>query len=189
MEDRRGARFGGVWTLVSVFVLLIPVVPAHGAELYTRTDEFVCGDTKVQAFTTCTEDSHDFDTAICTDQHFIFTNQQTRVSVRAEGSVKQVVKRDSRGRKVGTQSTGLAQGWECLLGNDGFYVHMTIRGIRGAWDELWDRKGRRLASTKGDSREIIRRFYKVWDSKRLPEHPIPGDFIHIQLFKTDRVDP
>jgi len=86
MEVRRDMRFRAVGWLLYFSILFLFTTPLCAEELYTRTDELSCGNTVVQAFTTCTEDSHDLDTAMCTDQHFLFINKATGASVRLEGS-------------------------------------------------------------------------------------------------------
>ena len=81
-------RFRGVWVFGFLSVLLIFITPAQGAgpKLYTRTDEMWCGDTKVQAFTTCT-DGTVRPIPDCTEQHFLFSNKRagTSVKIRASG--------------------------------------------------------------------------------------------------------
>ena len=77
MEVRRDMRFLAAGWLLYFSILFLFATPLCAEELYTRTDELSCGNTVVQAFTTCTEDSHDPKTAVCTDQHFVFINKKT----------------------------------------------------------------------------------------------------------------
>jgi hypothetical protein len=194
MEARRDMRFRAVGWLLYFSILFLFTTPLCAEELFTRTDELSCGNTVVQAFTTCTEDSHDVDTAVCMEQHFLFTDKKTGASVRLEGSGDPIVDRGFAGGKTRILYNGLTRNWACLTGRAGFYVYVRVtRRIPTdtgyTWDELWDLRGRRLASTKGDSDKIWKRFYRIWDSKDLPTHPLPDyAFVPIQLFKTDRTD-
>ncbi len=192
MEARRRTMFGVAHPFAFFTIFLIFITPLHGEGLYTRTDELSCGDTLVQAFTTCTEDSIDAKTARCFDQHFFFVNKKTGAFTRMEGSGKYITQRDPGG-KIEIQYEHLATAWACETGETGLYIYVGVAGSRekqyiDIWDELWDLKGRRLASTKGDTDEIWKRFYKIWISKGLATHPLPiYDFVPIQTFKTDTV--
>ncbi len=105
-------RFRAVGWLLYFSIFFLFTTPLRAEELYTRTDELSCGNTVVQAFTTCTEDSHDLDTAMCTDQHFLFINKATGASVRLEGSGDPTVDRYFAGGKV----VGSAQRIDAGLG-------------------------------------------------------------------------
>jgi hypothetical protein len=196
MKAKGDNRLRIVGWLISFSILLaLTSGIARGEGLYTRTDELSCGNTVVQAYTTCTEESQDVDTADCTEQHFLFVNKKTGASVRVEGRGKRVVRRDVHGGKTRAHFNGLARAWTCLESRAGFFVFIEFVRNPGAdsphpWEELWDLKGRRLASNEGDSDEASARFYKIWKSKDLVTHPLPiMDFVPIQIFKTDRVKP
>ena len=141
-----------VW-LLSFCILFVFITPLRGEGLYTRKDELSCGNTVVQAFTTCTEDSHDVDTAVCTEQHFLFVNKKTGASVRVQGPGKPVVDRDVAGGKIGARYHGLARDWTCLESRAGFFVFIGFVRNPGTdkvepWEELWSLKGRRLTSNE-----------------------------------------
>jgi len=196
MEAKGSERFRVAgWVLLFSILLALTGGTVRGGELYTRTDELSCGNTVVQAFTTCTEDSHDVDTAVCTEQHFLFVDKKTGASVRVQGPGKPVVPRHIGGGKMGAHYNGLAREWTCLESRAGFFVFIGFVRNPGAdnghsWEELFDLKGRRLASNEGGSHEAWHRFYKIWESRDLPVHPLPTmDFVPIQIFKTDRVEP
>jgi len=186
-------RVAALFLSFSLLLVLMSDI-ASGEGPNTRVDELSCGNTVVRAYTTCTEDSHDLETAVCTDQHFLFVNKETGASVKLQGSGELVVDRDAKGKKI-ARYDGLTRSWACLQGRVGFYVYVDVtrreqKGIPITWCELWDAKGRRLATTKGDSDADWRRFYKTWDSKHLPTHPLPDyAFVPVQLFRTDRGEP
>ncbi len=194
-EGHKRLRVGG-WFL-AFSILLAPTGGIARAEgLYTRTDELSCGNTVVRAYTTCTDDSRDVDTAAdCTEQHFLFVDNKTGASVRVEGRGRRVVRRNVRGGKMEAHYKGLATEWACLESRAGFFAFVGFVRNPGAdnphpWEELWDLKGKRLASNEGDSDEASARFYKIWKSKGLVTHPLPiMDFVPIQIFKTDRPRP
>ncbi len=178
----------------SIFFFLFMGAPADGKGLYTRTDQLSCGNTSVRAFTTCTEESEDVPTAACTEQHFLFRNETTGVFVKVEASGKPVHGRNRKGGGMRTRLRGLAVDWACLDWGSGSYV-VIMYAICGPetrdnrpWDEIFDLKSRRLASSEGpDERKAWEKFRKKWNSLDLPPGQWPIDeFISIQLFKTDR---
>jgi len=101
MEGKGDKRFraAALFFSFSILYLLMSDI-ASGEGLYTRMDELSWGNTVVQAYTTCTEDSHDDDTAVCTEQHFLFINKKTGTAVKVDASGKPVVERDLAGGKI-----------------------------------------------------------------------------------------
>ncbi|MGA2107618.1 MAG: hypothetical protein ABSH25_08235 [Syntrophorhabdales bacterium] len=213
MAVRRDMRFRVVGWLLYFSILFLFAPPLRAEELFTRTDELSCGNALVQAFTTCTEDSHDPKTAVCTDQHFVFINKRTGAAVKVDGSGKPVVQRDLAGGKIRIRYDALARDWACLESGTGSYVYIeytrtpTRSDRYSGWEELLDLKGRRLASNMRNeepepdsspalrkawqktSQKIWDRFSKVWNSKSLRAHPFPLDeFVPIQIFKTNRTE-
>jgi len=174
-------------SFVILFLLLVSV--ASGEELYTRTDELSCGDAKVQAVTTCTEETNPYFPR-CTGQHFIFSNQRGRTSVRVKASG------EPGDDRIGTMPAlgGLAGNWACVKGKAGLYIlidYWTGGNCETCeWCEVFDLKGRKVLTDKTDKyvktdREMVR-FNKKWDSLGLPD-PWPEDsFISIKVLKTDR---
>jgi hypothetical protein len=195
--------------LLSFCIPFLFIIPLRAEELYTRTDELSCGNTVVQAFTTCTENSHDLDTAVCTEQHFLFINKKTGAVLRVEGSGEPTVDRYVAGGKTWVVYDGLARDWACLEGARSYvFIGYTQKsepedGYSG-WEELLDLKGRRLASNREipfsrwsgsrkawvkASRKVWHRFHKVWNSTNPGVHPLPTyEFVPIQIFKTNRID-
>ena len=211
MGDEGGKRFmaAALFLFFSILLVLMSDI-ASGEGLYTRVDELSCGNTVVKAFTTCTEDSHHLDTAVCTDQHFIFINKKTGLAVKIDASGKPVVGRDLAGGKIPIRYDALARDWACLKSRTGSYVYIEYLEITdpteeyASWEELLDLKGRTLANERRvlfskwsgsrktwerASERIEAKFNKVWNSKGLPRHPAPDyDFVPIQIFKTDRTE-
>jgi hypothetical protein len=213
MEVRRDMRFRAVGWLLYFSILFLFTTPLRGEELFTRTDELSCGNTLVQAFTTCAEDSRNVHTAVCTEQHLLFVNKKSGAFVRVDGLGKTVVDRDLSGGKIDIRHDALAREWACLESRTGSYVF--IEYIRTPtksdryieWEELFDLKGRRLASNmenegpepdsspdlrkawQRSSQKVWQRFYIVWNSKDLRVHPLPLDeLVPIQIFKTNRTE-
>ena len=192
MDAKRNAGFrvAGWLAFLSILLALMGGA-ARGEELYTRTDELSCGNTVVQAFTTCTEDSRDVDTALCTEQHFLFTDKKTGASVRVQGPGEPVADRDVGGGKIGAHE--FVAEWACLWGRKGPACIGFILGAskpvghKGtAWFELFDLKGRMLASDRPGEEK---KFDRTWRSLGLPPYPILlAPWEPIELFKTDRQD-
>ena len=156
MEGKGNKRFGAAALFLSFSILLVLMSDiASGEGLYTRVDELSCGSTVVKAFTTCTEDSRDLDTAVCADQHFIFINKRTGAVVKVEASGKPVVDRDLAGGKIKIKYDALARDWACMeLEAGGSFVYLNYSqkwepadGSSG-WEELLNLKGKRLASNR-----------------------------------------
>jgi hypothetical protein len=184
--------------LLFLILFLFMGASARGEGLYTRTDELSCGNTLVQAITTCTEDSDEISYAGCTEQHFLFHNRTTGASVRVEASAHPVVHRTSEGKRTGVWIDGIVGDWACLRGKAGSYVvirHEIVNtGVGYPRYEVFDVNGTRLARDAEIQRyekdakkdELIKGFEKKWHSLGLPE-PWPWDsFVSIQLFKADR---
>ena len=211
MEGKGGKRFRVAALFLSFSILLVLMSEmASGESLYTRVDELSCGNTVVQAYTTCTEDSHDLETAVCTDQHFLFVNKKTGAIVKVDASGKLVVERDPAGGKIKIKYDALARDWACLESGIGSFVYLNYsekaepgEGL-STWEELLDSKGKRLGSDReippgkwsGSqkaydwySATIAAKFYKVLHSRSLAGNPGPFDELEpIQIFKTDRTD-
>ena len=199
MEGKGEKRFRPAARLLSFSILLVLMSGvASGGGLYTRVDELSCGSTVVQAFTTCTEDSHDDDTAVCTGQRFLFIDNKTGASVKVQGPGKPIAEYDQQGKRTRAELNGLARDWACLQGRKGFYVVLiNISWKRGKdhsthtehWEEILDLKGKRLATHKGMGK-ASEKFFKTWFSLGLMPYPFPfppfDSFVPIQLFKTYR---
>jgi len=207
-SDKR-LRIAG-WLLSFPILLTLTTGAARAERLYTRMDELSCGDARVQAFTTCTEDSHDIDTAVCTDQYFVFIDKRTNAAIKVDASGKPIVYREAAPGQIEIWYDALARDWACLESRTGPLVYLMYgmtwdQGEGDAdWEELLDLKGKRLASARkipinrwsGSIKayeryeeKILGPFFKVWNSKDLPVHPAPLDaFDPIQIFKTDRTE-
>jgi len=196
-KGEKGFRAAALFLSSSILLVLMGGI-ASGEGLYTRTDALSCGTTVVQAFTTCTEDSHDDDTAVCTEQHLVFVDKKTGASVRVRGPGEPIVERDPQGKPIRAELNGLARDWACLQGTKGPYVvliDITWRQIRDRhyhtdyWEDILDLKGKRLARNRGMGK-ASRKFFKAWFSLGLMPYPFPfppfDAFVPIQLFKTDR---
>ena len=192
MESKGDKNFRAAALFLSFSILLVPMSDiARGEGLYTRTDELSCGNTVVKAFTTCTEDSHDLDTAVCVDQHFIFINKKTGAAVKVGASGKPIVERDLAGGKIKIKYDALARDWACLEGVGSFiYLNYSEKAEPGeglsTWEELLDLKGKRLASDRkiplgnwSGSRKaydwyldtVAAKFYKVLHSRSVGGNP------------------
>jgi hypothetical protein len=178
--------------LYFAILFLLMGTPAHGRELYTRTDELSCGNTLVQAFTTCTAESEEY--PWCTEQHFLFRNKTTGAFTRVEASREPVVGRDREGGRIGIWLSMVAARWACLRGKSQSYVVIDYGGsgvCDYCWrDEIFDLNGRKLASQKrtdSTTNDTVTRFARKWRSLGLPPYPWPLDeFVSIRLIKTDR---
>jgi len=164
----------------------------------------------MRAYTTCTEDSHDLETAVCTDQHFLFINKKTGAVVKVDTSGKPVVERDLSGGKIKIKYDAVVRDWACLELPAGsvIYLNYTQKGEPSdeysEWQELLNLKGKRLGSNREipfrkwpGSRKayywyqdtIQAKFCKVLTSRGFRGHPAPlYYFVPIQIFKTDRTD-
>jgi len=211
MDAKSRKRFRVVrWVLFFSTLLALTGGTVRGEELYTRTDELSCGNTVMRAYTTCTEDSHDLDTAVCTDQHFLFINKKAGAVVKVDASGKPIADRGLAGGKIGIRYDALARDWACLESGAGSFVYLNYtqkaepRDGDPTWEELLDLKGKRLATGRmtpfsrwhstrktwnRTSDEINAKFNKVFHSKGFRGHPAPIDeFEPLQIFKTDRTD-
>jgi hypothetical protein len=185
MESVRSVKLVGAGLLMFLSAF---ITPSYGAGLYTRTDTLPCGNVEVRAFTTCPEDAKD--PSACTDQHFLFVNKTNGASIKMDRSGKSAARNVSGGNAAWIRGRGLAYSWACEESKSGFYVYVDAASARFSnWNELWDLRGRKLASTRGSSDKTWDRFYRVWNARYLPVHPLPVyDLVPIQLFKTDRTD-
>jgi hypothetical protein len=210
MEVSRSMRFRVAGSLLCFSILLLFATSLRAEGLYTRTDELSCGNTVVQAYTTCTEDSHDLDTAVCTDQHFVFINKKTGAVVKVDASGKPVVERGVAEGKMKIRYDALARDWACLESGAGSFVYLNYHQEAepsdgdSTWEELLDLKGKRLADDRvipfskwhgsrktwnRTSDKINAKFNKVFRSKGFRGHPDPDyRFEPIQIFKTDRTE-
>jgi len=175
--------------LLFFIVFLFMGASARGEGLYARTDELICGNTKVQAFTTCPANASGY--ADCAEQHFVFTNQTTGFSARVQATSDPMVKRDTKGRETESLLWGLARSWMCVRGKTRFYVIVWYGSGGNCWDceweDVYDLEGRRVTSDKGtDTDEESARFVREWRSLGVPE-PFSWDSrIPIQIYKKDR---
>jgi len=212
MEGKGDKRFRTAALFLSFSLLLVLMSDiASGEGFNTRVDELSCGNTVVQAYTTCTEDSHDLETAVCTDQHFLFINKKTGAVVKVDASGKPAVERDLAGGKVEIRYDALAGDWACMeleAGGSFVYLNYYQKAEPGdeysEWEELLNLKGKRLATDRRvpfrkwtgsrkawgrASDRIHAKFNKVWRSKGLPGGLAPFYMLEpIQIFKTDRTD-
>jgi len=78
-------KAGTAVPLLLFLTLSLFAAVARGEELYTRVDELMCGDAKVQAVTTCTLEPIGY-FPDCTEQHFLFSNRRAGTSVRVKAS-------------------------------------------------------------------------------------------------------
>jgi len=190
-SDKR-LRIGG-WLLSFPILLCLTAGAARSEGLYTRTDELLCGDTKVQAFTTCTEET-DPHIPICTEQHFLFINEQAGTSVKVRASGRRTIAEPIKPRGTMMILDGLAWEWACVKGKAGLYVIIDY-GTEGncetcEWAEVFDLKGRKVLTDKSDKASRTarerERFSKKYDSLGLP-NPWPFDaFTPIKLLKKDK---
>ena len=211
MEGKGDKRFWVAALFLSFSILLVLMSEmASGESLYTRVDELSCGNTVVQAYTTCTEDSHDLETAVCTDQHFLFVNKKTGAIVKVDASGKPVVERDLAGGKIKIKFDALARDWASLESGIGSFVYLNYsekaepgEGL-STWEELLDSKGKRLGSDRkiplrkwSGSRKaydwysdtVAAKFNKVLHSRSVGGQPAPlYEFEPIQIFKTERTE-
>ena len=192
MEGKVNKNFRAAALFLSFSILLVLMSGIAGGEgLYMRVDELSCGNTVVQAYTTCTEDSHDLDTAVCTDRHFIFISKKRGVIVKVDASGKPVADRDIAGGKIKIKYDALARDWACLEGVGSFiYLNYSEKAEPGeglsTWEELLDLKGKRLASDRkiplgnwSGSRKacdryldtVAAKFYKVLHSRSVGGNP------------------
>ncbi len=191
MEGRRAMRFHGAGWFLSFGVFFVFISPLSGEELCTRRDELPCGNTVVQAFTTCTADSRDDRSAVCTEQHFLFVNKKTGVSVRVQGPGEPL---DVRGQKIGARRGGFVTEWACFPGRREVYIGFLVSGWKlGRGDgipcyELFDLKGRRVGSDKIPGSKEEKEFRRIWRSLGLPPQILVAWWDPIELFKTDRPD-
>ena len=181
--------------LFSILVLFMGAA-AHGQDLYTRTGELSCGNTKVQAFTTCTEDSDDVFGGGCTEQHFLFLNRTTGAKVKVNASGHLVIHRDPEGNRVGVWLDGFSGDWACVKGKAGSYVvvrhEIADTEVGYPRYEIFDVNGRKLASDRDiryrkdtKAENINTGFERTWHSLGLPAWPW-ASFVSIQYFKKDR---
>ncbi len=142
-------------------------------------DRLVCEDTEVRVFTTCTSDSTVFMNAECTEQHFLFVNEKEKMSrgIPASGRLREIY--GAHGVKMGKRLDALAADWACLRGRDKSFVLIGYANggncSRCEWDEIFDLRGRRLASSKvpesvgeKEERRINDAFDRKYDALGLP---------------------
>jgi len=193
MEVRQSMRFGVVGSLLSFSILFLFITSLRAEGLYTRTDELPCGNTVVQAYTTCTEDSHDVDNAVCTEQHFLFVDKKSGASVRIQGPGEPAAHRDLGGEKMGARCDGFVPEWACLWGHKGAFIGFIIdpwkleghSGKGSSSIDLFDLKGRRFASDR--TPKGGKKFYRIWRAQGYTDVFL-APWEPIELFKTERQD-
>jgi hypothetical protein len=185
MKYNHDVRFTEIRALLFLSVLFFSIAPVHATVLFTQTDELSCGDTKVKAFTTCTDEAGP-PVSNCTEQRFLVVNRQTGASVKIQVSGRRSTER------APTALGGLAMDWACIRGKTGPYVIMGCWSGGNCetceWHEVFDSKGRRVLTNKTDEatrtdRETTR-FDRKWRLLGLPD-PWPSDsFTPIKLRET-----
>ena len=196
MDAKEVTRSKVAAPLLSFLILFFLLdATASAVELYTRTDELSCGDAKVQAVTTCTEDSYGAFLVWCTEQRLLFLDRKTGNTVTVKPGYP-FVYRSSEGKRKWVWIDKIGGDWACLSGKEGFYV--VIRYMHGTWYDGWaryevyDTTGRQVLTDKGaeDGSEkedrIRREFDRSWRSLGLPSLWPWDSFITIQIFKEDR---
>ncbi len=133
-------------------MLLLGSVASAGGPVMVE-DRLACDDTEVRVFTTCTSDPMAPLDAPCIEQHFLFVNEKEKVSRRvpASGRLREVY--GAHGVKMGKRLDAMAEDWACMGGRDNksFVLIESSTGgncSRCEWDEIFDLKGHRLASSK-----------------------------------------
>jgi hypothetical protein len=195
MEAGRDVIFRGVGISVSILVLFLVFVTfalGAGPKLHMQIDELSCGDVRVRAFTTCTKETGG-PIPDCTEQHFLFSNQRTGISVRIPASGRLILPDSDEPKETMKILNGVAASWACVRGKAGPYVIMNY--YTGGtcetceWSEVFDANGRRLLTDKSDkdpTDKEVKRFNKKWDSLGLP-NPWPwNSFTLIKLQDTDK---
>ncbi len=186
--------FAGIFLLASI--ILFPTNGVAKTKFYSRTDELLCGATKVQAITTCTEDSVRPYPKKCTDQHFIFINKMTGKVVNVKGSSEYNAnfdEVDEYGKKINKWISAWAYSWACVKGCKGSYIIiMYSAGGSGncegcEWAEIYNLNGKLLISDKGKPREKKNKEFKeVYKDLGLPIKWPHSSFSYIkQLRKED----
>ena len=138
---------------LSMLAMLLLSSVASAKDPVMVEDRLACEDTEVRVFTTCTSDPTVPLDAPCTEQHFLFVNEKEKMSRRvpASGRLREV--RGAHGVKMGKRLDALAEDWACMKGRDNksfVFIGYYTGGIcdRCEWWEIFDLKGRRLASSK-----------------------------------------
>lgn len=180
MKTRHG-RMVGVQAPMLFLLLLISITPVHATDLHTRTDELMCGGTKLSVYTTCIEETTEGPQ--CTEQRFIFLDRKTGASAKAEGPGRRTIEAPIEPKGHVWFLDRVASAWGCFRGKGGPYV-VTYGGNGGncetcEWWEVFDLKGRKLLTDKSDkARRTDRereRFDKKWESLGLPSGDVLED--------------
>ena len=161
-------------------------------DLFTAEDKLVCENTEVRVFTTCPSDSKNVLDSDCIEQYFLFVdmNKKTTRKVRASGRLERIYE-DVPGREMEKSLESLALDWACLRGRDGSYVLIGYSNggncVRCEWDEIFDLKGHRLASSEvrpsaknKEEERILEAFDKKYEALGLP---LPWPHSSFQLFR------
>lgn len=118
--NKRRSMWGAVGLLMLfVSFFLYPGSVTNAEELTRYTTTMSCGDTKIEAVTTCVAGSTDvWD---CNEQHFEFRNPSTGAPVRVKTSGATAM-RDIGGGKTALRLDAVASDWKCVRGKAGFYL-------------------------------------------------------------------
>lgn len=186
--------FAGIFLLTSI--ILFPIHGIAKAKYYAKTDELLCGDVKVRAITTCTEDSVRPYPKKCTDQHFIFINKMTDKIVNVKGSSEYYNANfdevDEYGKKINKWIGAWAYSWACVQGRKEPYIIIMYSGGGSGncdgceWAEIYNLNGKLLISDKGKPREKkIKEFKKVYKKLGLPIKWPHSSFSYIKQLKKE----
>jgi hypothetical protein len=165
---------------LSLLAMLLLGSVASARDPVMVEDRLVCEDTEVWVFTTCTFDPTLPVASPCIEQHFLFANENEKMPRRipASGRLREVY--GAHGVKMGKQLDALAKDWACLKGhdNESFVVIGCSTGgncPRCEWYDIFDLRGRRLASSKipewagkKEERRINDAFDRKYDALGLP---------------------
>ncbi len=172
-----GTIAGSITALMLQVIFLSGIAEAE--ELYTKSAEMICADTKVRVVTECYDDT-DYTPPLCSKQQFQFTDNNTNKTITTP----------SAGR-FSEEFNELATSWACIKGRSQYYL--LVRYNNGGncsdceWFEIVDLHGKKLASDRGKtSGNANKHFKNIYKKIGLPQSWPRSSFVRIPLARKDR---
>ncbi len=170
-------------TMFLMVALSVVAYIVHAEQPYTTESELVCGSTKVQVITRCTDDSHPI-VPDCVEQKFLFRDLTTGRTFSVPASGQLVTVKGANDRPIGRSLDALATSWRCIKGKSQPYLIIWYNSGGNCeeceWQEILDLTGKRLASTLPKTTQNQKAFNGLWSKLGLPNIG-PGDFLTIRV--------
>lgn len=169
-----GNKRRNILAIILFSVILLVGITAYAQEPYSTSSELICDNIKVQVITKSIKDPKiDYINPNCTEQHFIFIDQETGKAITKSASGKLVDVIGAKGRIIGRWLDSLATELYCVKGKTESYLIFWYNTGGNCdeceWQELLDLKGKRLASTRHKTKRNMNAFSNIWKQLGIPD--------------------